>query len=109
MEEAEHWLEKGRKLDVKRKYEKELFSVRFHINMLSNTKNFVIHQIGKEKIIVTSSEVEKLVIDYEDTRLTSRDSKGSAVLLHIGRLKKLANDLNIPDPRHNDNRGFNKY
>lgn len=68
----------------------------------------VIYSIEKDnEFQKTNSELAKIALETFPDILNERNSNG--VSLHIAALKRQMIELNIPDPVHNNDKGFNKY
>lgn len=74
-EEAKRWLDKGIELDSGNQFVEQIFSARVHVNMGSNIKYYTVHHINKEKKMIGSTEIDQIIHEYEDNRLTSKQSK----------------------------------
>lgn len=56
----------------------------------------------------SNKEVAELIKKCEtDSKIVERGE--GAISQHVAKLRQLQGDLNVPDPVHNCNRGFNQY
>ncbi|MBU8915115.1 hypothetical protein BGM25_03525 [Bacillus sp. FJAT-29953] len=55
----------------------------------------------------TNKDLAELAKQEFSQTLVKRNIYG--IQLHIAELKKIAHELNVPDPRHNNDKDFNQY
>ncbi|MBU8915114.1 hypothetical protein BGM25_03520 [Bacillus sp. FJAT-29953] len=71
IEEAESWLNQGITLDRDGTFGHDSANAKLHIDMCRNFTYYEVHQLGQGSVSMDAATVNKMLQDYEDTRLQS--------------------------------------